>query len=281
MNEIGRDQLGSEPKILSPQEIERRLNTVIEANPDDHRTLTYAQALYNLPDGTLSRARRILEIGMNNRLLLFRDVLRPDAELFGITLDNEHAEAARQAGRQSGFKTNVVIHNVDQGLPKGFDQMDLVLDIYSATHYAKENPVPKYVKALRPDGVLVTLPGSGFLSGIADYVRDHPEADSKEAPRITFRYIENEQVLAYADIPTIAAMLRNTAFPGLKENPTDEEIIACMTEMATKLGYKVVTNLDLFRFETIHKLEAEGLVDIKLFQTPDGMGSVGRKQKLK
>jgi hypothetical protein len=218
---------------------------------------------------------------MNNRLLLFKDVLSPDVELFGITLNNEHAEAARQSGRQSGFKTNVVIHNVDQGLPKGFDQMDIVLDIFSATHYAKEDPIPKYVEALSPDGVLVTVPGSGFFSGMADYVRNHPEADNKEAPKVTFRYIRDKEVLTYVGITTIAKMLRDRAFPQLRENPTEEEIIGCIAEMADKLGHKVVTNLDLASFETIRKLEEAGLIDVKLFQTSDGMGSIGRKPKLK
>lgn len=273
----GKNQFPTSP-ILTAEEIEGRLDAVLEANPNDHRTQTYAQVLYNLPEGTLSNARKILEVGMNNRLLLFREVLRPDIHLYGVTLEKDHAEAARRAGQQHGIKTNVTIHNVDSGLPRGFDQMDLILDIYSATHYAEENPLPKYVKALKPGGVVAVVPGGGFLRGMAEYAREHPENDGQGAlPYVAFRYTEGEGAVAFAEIPVIARMIRQLGYPSLRENPTDQEIMACIEDMAKRLGHKVVTNLDLDSVLRINEMEDLGLVDVRLFETADGTASVGKK----
>lgn len=269
----GKNQFPTAP-ILTSDEIDRRLEGVLEANPNDSRTVTYAQVLHNLPEGTLPNAKRILEVGMNGRILLFSDVLRPDVKLYGITLDEEHAEAARQAGQQTGLKTNVKIHNMDAGLPQGFDQMDLVLDVYSATHYAERNPLPQYVDALKPGGVVAIVPGDGFLSGMADYARENPE--SHVVP-ISFRYTEGEGAVAYQDISAIATLIRSIAYPSLSEDPTEKEIMACIKDMARKLGHTVVTNLDLSSISRIREMEDLGLVDVKLFTTADGTASVGKK----
>jgi hypothetical protein len=262
---------------ITPTEIAQRLNAVLALEPENHRMHTYARLLHSLPEGALQNSKRILEIGMNDNLLRFRDVFSPDIELFGITIDPDHASRARQAGRDHGVKTEVVICDIDNGLPKGFQDMDLVLDVYAASHYAKESPLPKYVRALNRNGVLAYVPGSGFMEGYADHIRNHPERDDSAEPQVAFRYRVGEPIIAYVDIPRIADLLRLTAFKTLKPDASEEEISNCIKEIAHKLGHQQVTNFDLVTMARISELESVGLSNIHKFSTLDGTGWIGKK----
>ncbi|MDO8487120.1 MAG: class I SAM-dependent methyltransferase [Candidatus Curtissbacteria bacterium] len=265
---------------LTPQEIEEKLNTVLASNPDNSRLGTYAQALYCLPEGTLNTCRRILEVGANGNLLKFRGIFRHDIELFGITLDPEHAQSAIESGEQNGIKTHVVIHNIDNGLPEGFTGMDLVLDIFSSTHYAEEDPLPKLAHALKPGGVLAFVNGDIF-SGLGDFARKHPELDGRiDVMGAAFRHTVGEETFLYISIQQLVVMLQETAYPNLPQNPTEKDIVACLDDIARIAGHPVVTNQDLGVVSKVKKLENLGLVDINHFGTNDGIAWVARKSDL-
>ncbi len=262
------------------------LDSVMTRFPENHRIGTYAQSLYRLSPQSLSGVRRILEVGMNDTLLRFRNIFPRDIELFGMTLDQEHAKAAREAARKQGVRANVVVRDIQTGLPPNWKDIDLAMDIFSASHYADTSATMRTLAAsLRQGGHMIIVPGAMMMAGMADYVRNRP-IEEQSSPQAAFRYIQKDRLvtvntgygtsLTDAVKRTVADLQRNGY--DLPDDPSEEELIVCLDDMCVQVEHDIVTNIDLMDVRFHKVLRQMGMIDITRFSTNDGEGWLAKKE---
>lgn len=259
-------------------------NEVLESEPS--RFGAYATVIRGLGYEVLSHSARVMEVGMNNKLFLFRDVFPKDVQFFVVTREPFDYERAKSAAQRVGAQANIKLKDVDEGLPEGFDEMDLILDIFSASHYAKTNPIPKYVDALKPGGYVGVVSGrSGFMDDMANYVRNYPFEERGFVPAdVVFRYKKggkfdipiNPENVDRNRRPIIDAL--KDVYPQLSKKSTMEEVTANLEDMVNRLGFDSISNYDLDRMMLIRSYERMGLTGVRLLNTKnDGVAVLAQK----
>lgn len=280
-----------EPRLVhieDERQLEQALDAIVARFPGDHRILTYSTSLSQLPPSALSDSRRVLEVGMNDNLIKFREIFGRDVEFFGITLDESHSDAAKTLAMKKKVKADVRLRDIKDGLTEGFDNMDIAIDIFSASHYADTNETIKTLaNSLRSGGHIIVVPG-GLMYGLGDYIGENPE-DKNFVPQ--FRYTRGKRpsialrIDSTRDRETALQEAISTIIKDLIENgyslPDDlqgKDLIACFEDMATTLRVDTVTSYDLLDVNRHKVMESLGLTDIKKFATLEGDGWIGRKQ---
>lgn len=271
--------------IYSDEEKTRRIESVLEQE-QNHRTQTYGITLNQIPAGDLGAVSRVLEVGLNNRLFLFRDLFADNLKVFGMTMDEEHFEMAKAASKQHGVWVDVRKKDLMDGFPGGWQNMDLALDIYSASHYAdSKQTMRSLASTLRPGGYIALVQGGGMDEGIAEYIRKTDQFENGPVATPRFRYdLEKDsakvfimqgesRAAAYADI---AKLMKEDGFD--VRGSSSDDLANAFRELAALVGENVVSSYDLLVANKLNYLKSLGIVDVKKYHTRDGAGVIGRKK---
>lgn len=286
MKELIESRVANVQTLLAKWGVRKQGNLPERRTPFEqtHRYETYRSILAAIPSDVLQHAGEVVETGMNDSLFYFRDRFGRGTHFTGYTLEREHADAAQKISRRKKTRTDVHMRDIQEGLPKA--TADVVLDIYSATHYGESTDAVLTIlaDAVKTGGYIAVVPGVGFIN-FGDYVRAYPEDMSM---RLLFTYKKDMLTgrwsgVIYGDDSKIAKQevierLREGGYT-LPDNPSDADLQNCMQDMAHVLNVDLVSDMDLLVMSYVNRLRARGFTDVKKMDTADGVGFVGRKDK--
>ena len=279
-----KQKVGGESRVHRGVSSEQVILGVVERSPkvDAERLRTYGNALIQVPEEVLAGNPRIVEVGMNGQLFKFRQLFGKETRFFGITIDSGHAKSAMDLARKQRLKAEVLMRDIRDGLPDNWMGMDIGLDVYSASHYVGTKvTIDGLAPAIEPGGYLVLVPGDD-IEGAANYVRTHP--DSSNNP-VYFRHERGGMTDIYDDgtneefAERIATRLREAGFSEIPERPSVEVVSQCLDEVSHIVSEEVVTDYDLSLVGKYKAMEHAGFEQIRKFNTPDGLGLVGKKKE--
>lgn len=147
------------PKIGS-----QKIDSIVSRYPDNKdRYTVYGIALAQIPEDELARAGRVIEVGMNDILFAFAELFPKETRFFGLTLHEEHQKAARAAARIACRSVDIRLQNLKDGIPEGWQNADLAIDIVGAAHHWDfDKTVQILAQSLRAGGYLLVVHGDRY-----------------------------------------------------------------------------------------------------------------------
>ncbi len=271
----------------------KTINSVLNKNTDP-RLQTYGIALAQLPAEAIPNINSVLEVGMSGRLFRFRDIFSPTTKFFGMTTDQNHLQSAKNAGRAVEAEVEVVLRNLEKGIPTEWGKFGLAIDIFSASNYSSTTQTINLLsQALEPEGYIIVVPGD-FFGGAADLLRERRDQTLFHQ---VFRYnqsaqqMQNLTVSVYPSPTTneqfqikaravLAEQLQYYGYDVNAETPM-KDLKRCLDDMCRIVGQSEITNFDGLMVTLYKSIEKAGLRNIKRFLTGDGTGMIAQAPSTK